>query len=195
MTVALSSLELRRWTVEEYCQLGEQGFFRDERVELIDGAILRMSPHNPPHSLAVGFLNNLLVRAFGDTHIVRVQLPLSVGTHSEPEPDFSLVRPDVLRAAKRHPTSADLVIEVSDSSLSSDKGWKASLYASAQVVEYWVLNIPQTRLETYSQPHQDPEADFGWSYLVQRVYLMEQTVTPLALEGTLSIKDLFDWPR
>lgn len=195
MTLALSDLQLRRWTAEEYHQLSEKGFFRDERVELIDGAIIRMSPQNPPHSNAIAFLTNLLVGAFGKTHLVRVQLPLSIGTHSEPEPDFSLVRPEAIRAAQRHPTTADLVIEVADSSLAADRGWKSSLYASAQVVEYWVLNLPQSRLETYSQPHEDPHAEFGWSYLLQRVYFADETVSPQAVSGSVSVVQLFDWPR
>lgn len=194
MNITLSG-QLRRWSVDEYSRLAEAGFFRDGRVELIDGAILRMSPQNPPHSSAIAFMTNLLVRAYGDTHLVRVQLPLSIGERSEPEPDFSLVRPEEVRAAKRHPTTADLVIEVSDSTLAFDRQPKASLYASAQVVEYWVLNIPEIKLEVYTEPRPDPTAEFGWSYSVCRVLLIDDSVTPQALQGTLTLHQLFDWPR
>lgn len=194
MIIASTDPQVRRWTVEEYYRLWEAGFFRDERVELINGEILRMSPHNKPHSSAIGFLNNRLVRTFGETHLVRVQLPLSVGDLSEPEPDFSLVRPELIEGYQRHPTTADLVIEVSDSSLNYDRSRKTSLYASAQVKEYWVLNIPALRLEVYREPRQDAHAEFGWSYFVHLVLTREDTVTPVAVSGSLTVADLFDWP-
>lgn len=194
MIIASTDPQVRRWTVEEYYRLWEAGFFRDERVELINGEILRMSPHNKPHSSAIGFLNNRLVRTFGETHLVRVQLPLSVGDLSEPEPDFSLVRPELIEGYQRHPTTADLVIEVSDSSLNYDRSRKTSLYASAQVKEYWVLNIPELRLEVYREPRQDAHAEFGWSYFVHLVLTREDTVTPVAVSGSLTVADLFDWP-
>lgn len=194
MIIAGTEPQVRRWTVEEYYRLWEAGFFIDERVELINGEILRMSPHNKPHSSAMGFLNNRLVRAFGETHLVRVQLPLSVGHLSEPEPDFSLVRPELIDGYPRHPTTADLVVEVSDSSLSYDRGRKASLYASAQVTEYWVLNIPESRLEVYREPRQDPHAEFGWSYFAHLILTRGQTVTPVAVSGEITVDQLFDWP-
>jgi Uma2 family endonuclease len=194
MHLTTSEPQSRRWTVEEYYRLWEGGFFQNERVELINGEILRLSPHNPPHSSAVAFLNNLLVRTFGNSHIVRVQLPLCVPGPSEPEPDFSLVRPEILRAAERHPTSADLVIEVSHTSLSYDRR-KAGLYASAQVAEYWIVNVAELQLEVYKEPRATPQAEFGWSYTLRRILLMEDTVSPSNIEGELAVSQLFDWPR
>lgn len=63
-----------------------------ERVELIEGEIVPMSPHDPKHSDAVGWCNNLFSEHFGSSHLVRIQLPLRVDQHNEPEPDLGLVR-------------------------------------------------------------------------------------------------------
>lgn len=146
-------MERRRWTVDDYYRMAECGLIgEDERVELIDGEVLRLSPQNVPHASVTAFLNNALVLRYGRTHIVRVQLPLQVGEHSEPEPDFSLVTKEAILTAQRHPTTADLVVEVSDSSLEFDRLRKSRLYAEAGVPEYWVVNLRENVLEVYRQP-------------------------------------------
>ena len=93
-----------------------------------------MSPANPPHASRIARLTTTLVRLFGDTHEIRVQLPLTLGLNSEPDPDFALVRLEVAHGAARHPDTADLVIEISNSSLSLERNEKASLYAKAGIL-------------------------------------------------------------
>jgi len=159
------NLRPRKFSVDEYARMGDAGIFRpEERVELIEGEIVPMSPHNRRHALRIAKLNSLLVLAFAQSHDVRVQLPLTLGSHSEPEPDFALVPLDRSEEGERHPGGADLVIEVSDSSLPFDRNEKASLYAKAGIAEYWLLNLRTRRLEVRLLPGPSSEAVYGWDY-------------------------------
>lgn len=170
----------RKFSVEEYARMGEAGVFRpDERVELIEGEIIPVSPHNRRHALRLAKLNSLLVFAFGKTHDVRVQLPLTLGSYSEPEPDFALVALANSEEGERHPGGADLVIEISDSSVSFDRHEKASLYAKSGIAEYWLLNLRSRRLEVRQAPGPSDEAIYGWDYTRLTILAPGQTVTPL----------------
>lgn len=174
------NLEPRRFTVEEYARMGEAGVFPPgERVELLEGEIFPMSPHNRPHSYRLEKLTTLLVMAFHRSHGVRVQLPLTLTPQSEPEPDFALVPLTSARAYLRHPESADLVIEVSDSSLAFDRGPKASAYAKAGIAEYWLLNLQASRVEVRRQPAESQEAAYGWTYATLHLLAPGQSLAPL----------------
>lgn len=174
----------RRFTVEEYAKMGEAGVFApDERVELIEGEIIPVSPQNRRHASRIARLNTMLVQKFGQTHEIRVQLPLTLGEISEPEPDFALVRLEVADEAPRHPGGADLVLELSDSSLSFDRNQKASLYAKAGIGEYWVLNLRHERLEVRQAPAPNPEAAYGFDYSRLTVVAPGQSVAPLFAPG------------
>ncbi len=162
--------------------MGQAGVFPPgERVELIEGEIFPMSPHNPPHSNRIERLNTLLVMAFGKTHGVRVQLPLTLNHLSEPEPDFAIVP---LQTWTRHPDRADLVIEVADSSLSFDRNQKASVYAKAGIVEYWILNLKVGRLEVRRDPAASSDAPYGWEYATLHLLAPGQTISPLLAPDT-----------
>lgn len=161
-------LTTRKWSREEYQRMIEVGLLHeDERVELVKGDIIALTPVDPLHSNTVSQINMLLTGALGATHSVRVQCPLAIGTDSEPEPDFSLIPLEMahqLARDRKHPTTADLVIEVSNTSLAYDRGPKGSLYAAGQIPLFWVVNLGNELLEVYSQPAPDPQAPFGWSY-------------------------------
>lgn len=160
--------------------MGEVGIFApDERVELIEGEILPLSPHNRKHATRIARLTTVLVRAFGDSHEIRVQLPLTLGSQSEPEPDFALVPLVVADRAERHPGTADLIVELSDASLSFDRKQKASLYARFGVAEYWLLNLKNHRLEVRRSPELRPKAAFGWDYREVAVLASGQVLSPL----------------
>ncbi len=174
------NLQPRRFTVDEYVKMGDAGIFHPgEKVELIEGEIIAMSPQNPSHAYSTERLNTLLVMAFGTTHGVRVQLPLTLSEVSEPEPDFALVRLELRGSFPRHPNTADLVIEVAHSSLSFDRGEKASLYAKAGILDYWIVNLEKARLEVRRQPMPNNEAAFGWDYSNLQILAPGQTVSPL----------------
>ena len=147
--------EPRRFTREEYYRMYEAGLFRDERVELLDGEIIAMSPQNTPHASSVGRLNRLLMRLLGDTHSVRVQAPIRLDSHSEPEPDFAVCVFDPDDYESGHPTPEQilLLIEVSDASLAFDRKRKRVAYARAGIAEYWIVNVPDRVVEVSQRPN------------------------------------------
>ncbi len=150
------SVELRRWTVDEYHQMIEAGILTpDDRVELIDGEIIRKSPNRPPHAATVqnisDYLTSLLV---GKAHI-RMQLPITLST-SEPEPDIAIVRWRDNRYVDRHPMAEDILwlIEVSHTTLAFDRGRKGVIYAREGIPEYWVLDVRDRQVYVYTNPTQ-----------------------------------------
>jgi Uma2 family endonuclease len=149
----------RRWTREEYYRMGDLGFFHGQRVELIEGEIMVLSPQNWPHTSTVDRVAEALRRILGTGFWVRTQVPLNLGT-SDPEPDVSVVlgrREDY----NDHPTSAVLIVEVSDSTLAYDRTRKASLYARAGITDYWIVNLVNNQLEVRRDPRPDPSQPYG----------------------------------
>ena len=136
----------------EYDQLAVSGAFDDERVELLHGVIVRMSPHGPAHDAVIDRLNEMLVRAVGLRGKVRVQSSFNAVGDSEPEPDLAIVPRAEYDDA--HPDRAFLIVEVAGSSLRKDRGFKARLYAESGVHEYWVVNLVDRVIEVSSDPAQ-----------------------------------------
>jgi Uma2 family endonuclease len=141
---------LRSLRRAEYDKMVESGFFRNERVELLGGMLVEMSPQNPRHANAIQRLNDLLAPALAGRASVRVQLPLALTDDSEPEPDIAVVTPGTYRDA--HPRTALLVAEVAGESLQKDRRFKADLYAAAGVPEYWVVNLRDDLIEVHLEP-------------------------------------------
>jgi Uma2 family endonuclease len=151
-TTALLLESPRLLSVEEYHRMIEAGIFNeDERVELLEGVIVAMTPQSPAHAYCIRFLTRLLVRTLGDAYAVNPQLPLTLGERNEPEPDLAVVRAD-LDSRDRHPGSAVLVIEVARESLRKDRGVKGALYARFGVPEYWIVNLEARAVEVLSEP-------------------------------------------
>jgi Uma2 family endonuclease len=136
----------------EYDQLVSLGAFGDERIELVNGVLVPMSPIGPPHSSAIDLLTLLLVRALGDRARIRVQNPFAANDISEPQPDLLLAPLGDYESA--HPSESFLVIEVADSSLAYDRGPKLRLYAELGVPEYWIVDVVARRIEVYREPSQ-----------------------------------------
>jgi Uma2 family endonuclease len=130
----------RKWSREEYYHLGNLGFFRNQRVERIGGAIMVRSPQTWPHASTTDRVAVVLRGGFGPAAWVRTEMPLEFGLTSDPEPDVSVV-PGRIEDYTDHPTTALLVVEVSDTSLAFDRGDKASLYAAAGIADYWIVNL------------------------------------------------------
>jgi Uma2 family endonuclease len=141
---------LRPLRRREYERLVAVGSFEDEHVELLGGLLVAMSPQGAEHSDVVRRLAAMLVRAVGDRAIVSTHSPLALGDESEPEPDVALVPPGDY--ARQHPSTALLVIEVSDSSLRRDREIKAPLYAAAGIPEYWLVNVVDRAVEVHRAP-------------------------------------------
>ncbi len=180
ITLMTVHMKPRRFTVGEYAKMGDAGIFApSERVELIEGEIVPMSPQNPSHAYSTQRLTTILVYAFGKTHGVRVQSPLTLNELSEPEPDFALVKLRPKFSGPRHPDHADLVLEVAQTSLPFDRREKSSLYAKAGILDYWILNLKKGRLEVRRDPIQDDQAPYGWDYASLRIWAPGETVSPL----------------
>ncbi len=133
----------------EYEKLVEAGFFEDERVELLYGTIVYMTPVGPPHQDVVDVLSELLIRRLGDRARVRVQGPVAASNVSEPQPDIAVVARKRYRDA--HPHETFLIIEVADSSLPTDRVTKARLYAETGMPEYWIVNVRDRHIEVYTK--------------------------------------------
>ena len=161
----MSTVQLRRWTRQEYDLMIEAGVLTPEdRVELIDGEILAMTPQRSPHATAVLLVQDALRVAFGTGVHIRTQLPLALGQDSEPEPDAAVVAGAVRDYRDGHPQSALLVIEVADSTLAFDRDVKGSLYARSGIPEYWLVNLVDACVEVHRDPRVAPHARLGWLY-------------------------------
>lgn len=134
----------------EYDQLVKLGAFEDERIELLEGALVAMSPIGPPHDSTVQRLTRLLVLALEGRAGVRCQSSFAASEISEPEPDFTVV--PLGDYDLDHPAEAYLIIEVAESSLAKDRGKKLRLYANCAIPEYWVVNLPERCIEVYTEP-------------------------------------------
>jgi Uma2 family endonuclease len=148
-------LQRRLLTVAEYQKMGEVGILtQDDRVELINGEIIKMSPFKSTHTSHVKRLNALLSRLVAGEMTISVQDPITIDPYSEPEPDIALLKPSKDFYAKRHPEPKDvyLVIEVADSTLEKDQTVKLELYAKAGIKEYWIVNLIEKQIEVYKNP-------------------------------------------
>ena len=138
--IAERALPVRRMTRAEYDHLVDAGLLgREDRVELVYGMLVPMTPQKPSHGGTLQRLNTLLVPQLVGRAEVRVQLPFIASDDSEPEPDLAVVAAGDY--FDQHPRTAHLVIEVADTSLNYDRKFKAALYAEAGVPEYWVVDV------------------------------------------------------
>lgn len=152
MSVEVSKLQ---FSIEEYYRMAAAGILReDDRVELIEGEIIKRNPIGSRHAAWVGRLTRLLGRQSGDPAIVWVQNPVQVNDYSEPVPDITLLRwrDDFYAHAKPAADDVLLVVEVSDSTVNYDRKVKAPLYARAGVPEMWLVNLPEEFIEVYTRP-------------------------------------------
>lgn len=157
-TSAPDTPQRHRLSVEDYHRMAEAGILGENaRVELIEGAIIDMTPIGSRHAAAVKRLNRVLGRAIGDSAIVSTQDPVILDLHTEPQPDLALLQPraDFYQSAHPRPDDILLVIEVADSSLAYDRDIKLPLYARAGIPEAWLVDIGAGSLTCFSKPGGD----------------------------------------
>jgi Uma2 family endonuclease len=169
-----------RWTREQYYRLGELGFFNGRRVELIRGEIVEMSPINWPHVVGIRKTADVLRMVFAGIAWVSEQAPLA-GDDSDPQPDVAVI-PGRVEDYTDHPTTALLIVEVSDTTLNYDITTKAELYATANIADYWVLDVDGRRLLVFRD--RAPVPDAGAAYRTQLTLGPTDTVAPLAAPGS-----------
>jgi Uma2 family endonuclease len=132
-----------RFSVDDWQEMGRLGLFGDgARLELIDGEILEMSPIGLRHAWLVDWINRFLLRAVGDTAVLRTQNPVHLDDWSEPQPDFALLMPPIDRYRDHHPRPDEtlLVVEVADSSLRYDRS-KSRYYAAVGIDTCWIVDV------------------------------------------------------
>ena len=168
----------RLFTREEYHVMGETGILgRQERVELLEGEIIVMSPIGNRHAACVDMLAEVFYEngRLSKLAIVRVQNPAAISLNSEPQPDLMLLSYRDDRYVSGHPGPQDILLlaEVADSSLEHDRNIKLAHYAEAGIPEVWIVNLQDDRIESYTEP--SPEG-----YGVSRIYQQGETISPTA---------------
>jgi Uma2 family endonuclease len=141
-----------RWTVREFHRMVDTGLFNeDDRIELIEGEIIKMAPIGSGHAGRVKRLNHTLTIMLNEKAVVSVQDPVVLGNYSEPQPDIAVLcwRDDFYTQA--NPVAEDilLIIEVADSTVRYDRSTKLPVYARHGIPEVWIVNLPQQRIEVY----------------------------------------------
>jgi Uma2 family endonuclease len=170
-------------------------FGPEERLELIEGEILYKMPMNSPHATALRRCEKRLTLVFAESYDVRGQLPIALDVRSEPEPDLAVVVGSPDDYAKAHPTTAVLILEISDTTLAYDRSKKAALYARAGIADYWIINLLERLLEVHRQPAPIRGKPLGHGY--QSIVRLDDTqfVSPLAApESRIAVVDLLPRP-
>lgn len=179
--------EIRGIRRAEYDRMVDSGALEDERIELLQGIIVRMSPQGSPHAWSIRRLNTILVPALLGRAEVQQQLPLALGDWSEPEPDISVV--PVVESSRAHPTRAFLVVEVAHSSLRIDLRVKVPIYAAAGVPEVWVVDVVRGVVHVHREPR---EGEFATVFEAGR----EDRLTLVAFpDVSVGVADFIDFER
>jgi Uma2 family endonuclease len=180
----------KRWTCEEFHRLGDAGLLRDKTLILVNGEILETPPAGGPHDVALTLLDDIIRKVFSGGFVVRCQMSLVLGKTTDPVPDLAVVQ-GIARAFIQKPTTASLVVEVSDSSLDYDTGDKACLYASAGIADYWVVDLVSRRLIVFRDPRADAAKPFSFAYATITVRQPGDNMAPLAAPGSqIAVADL-----
>ncbi len=180
-----------RWTVDEFHDLFDDNRFEGRWVILIDGEIVEMPKPKPPHDTGITLTDYLLKGLFHGGHYVRCQCGLPLGLDTDPIPDVAVVIGSPRDHARRHPATAVLVVEVSDTTLAFDRGTKSHLYAAAGIPEYWVLDVTGGESIVFRDPRPAVAAPRGFEYGTVRTLTAADTVTPLAApSAAIRVADL-----
>ena len=171
-------------TAEEFLQQVEEGFFNNQRVEWLNGEIVEMTAQSNWHAIGLSAVQYALEEIFPKSDFwIRVQNTLDLRPLGIPDPDVAVVVGsfhDWQRQGQRaNPTTAVLIVEVADTTLETDRGRKASLYAAAGIYEYWVLNLVDGHLELFRDPVADASTEFGHSYATVSIIDRAGMVSPL----------------
>src|SRR5665213_613828 len=170
-----------RWSAQEFDEATGLGWFRGERVELIEGRIVRMPPQLEPHVVGLLLAQSAMRRIFATGFTIRPACPIRLGKRSKPEPDIAVVlgdERDSLRSGA--PASPLLVIEISDSTLAYDRGKKAALYARNRIEDYWIVNVADVQVEIHRNPVRDPTHKHGYRYSSIQIHRPPDAISALA---------------
>lgn len=161
-------------------------FHEDERLELVAGEIIEMSPINVRHAACVKRLNYFFNQQLGERVIVSVQDPVRLDEYSEPEPDVALLQPrdDFYIGGHPEPEDIFLLVEVAETSLVYDQTVKVPLYAKAGILELWIVDLDSRKVDVYRQPTFE-------GYQIVQSYSLSDSLSPQAfLECSLGVVDI-----
>jgi Uma2 family endonuclease len=179
----------KRFNVDEYYAMARAGILHeDDRIELIEGEILEMTPIGSRHAACVTRLNSLFLLRLGTAMVVSAQNPVHLDERTEPQPDLMLLRrrEDFYSAAHPEPADVLLLIEVADSSLETDRDFKAPLYGRNGVHETWVVDVERSLVESHFDP--TPEG-----YRTVQVFRRGESISPRAFPDLrLTVAEIFD---
>ncbi len=179
------SLTNYNFNLDDYQRMIEAGILTSkDKVELIRGEIITMSPMGNDHIFSILSFNQRLTATYAKEALVLVQCPIQIPPNSEPEPDFALLRLPIDRYKNQKPQPEDvlLVIEMSDSTLIYDRDGKLSLYAEANIPEVWIKNLRENTLEVYRQPERG-------AYRIRLINFAGDLITPLFSEKAFNWSD------
>lgn len=184
----MNTTSVRLWNVEEYHRMIEAEILTTgDRVELLEGQIVQMSPQQPPHAATTQRVLKYFSCLLADRADIRVQLPITLRPDSEPEPDIAVVRIDSREYIGNHPTANDifLLIEVADATLNKDRKQKARTYAKAKIADYWVLDVNARQVYVLREPGDT-------TYQQETILSGNDMLSPLAFpEIEVQVKQLF----
>ena len=161
-----------RFTVKEWHRLGKAGLFDEhDRVELLDGEIIIMSPIGSRHAAVLYNLIDVFGEQNRRRYLVGAGNPVEADSQSEPLPDLMLL-PRTHRNAKHHPLTRDthLIVEIADTSLAHDRGRKLRKYASTGLGEYWIVNLKEDSIEIYRNPKDEAFRDQSTARIGDRIF-------------------------
>jgi Uma2 family endonuclease len=167
-----------RWTFDDFMRASETGIFDSQRVQLIEGELIDMPAQKDPHAWAISRLVRVLGGLFPDPYWIKIQATLRLGDYSGPEPDVALLSGPPSPPAIERPTPL-LIVEVSETTLSYDRGDKASLYAANSIADYWVADVVAKTVEVFREPIRDASQRYGFGYGKVELFRLQDRVTPL----------------
>lgn len=181
-----SNLPEFRWTIERYREAIDKGLFTaSDRIELLYGKIVDLTPVGSPHSHCVTLIAEFLRDRFGKAYTYREEKPVTLpATTSEPQPDVTVVKRRDYTFDNPEPADIQLVVEVASSSLDKDQTVKVMLYAEAAVAEYWIVNLLKRR----GEGHLDPLPDEGAYGSVNKYGEDARFTSPFA--GEVNVSDI-----
>ena len=180
------TLDLYRLRVEDYDKMIEYGIFGDnERVELLDGVLVKMSPKGVRQRTATTKTTNFFYEYLRQRAVIQVQDPIRLDDFSEPEPDIVLAKTPLSNYALRHPSPKDilLVVEVADTSVAIDRH-KAKKYAENGIAQYLILNLNTNEIEEYREPSAE-------GYRFRKIYSNDENFNLVAFpDVSVKVSDL-----
>ena len=181
------SIVRKKFCTKETYKMMEVGILPEESGwELIDGEIIHRMTIGGKHAGTIKKLNKILTKMVGEQSIISVQDPIQIDDHNEPEPNIALLKPREDFYVESHPTPEDVLLlnEVSDSTVEFDRKVKKSLYAGAEIAEFWLVNLRENTIEVYSQPK-------NGTYRLAQILEKGETVKSNAVENlSLEVEEI-----